>query len=253
MTDTPQLLDHIEAAESQLATTRLADSWLLGFDTETTGATPGNDAIVSATLVLRNPQSGHAEDLVGEWLINPHRHISAGASRVNGFTDSFVEEHGSEPTSALEEISAVIIAAQKRNIPLLAYNAPFDVKMLQGDLRRWQCSPEITDAFDDSTLLIVDPLVIDRAVSRRSGKRTLSFTTEYYGVEPYGDFHDATADTIAAVDLVKPISTLYPQVGNLELSELMDWQRQAHRVWKESFNRWLESKGRRPIHENWFE
>jgi DNA polymerase-3 subunit epsilon len=253
MTDTHHLLDHIRTLGSQDGNTLLSDSLLLGFDTETTGAVPGNDAIVSATLVLRNPQTGHQEDTIGEWLINPHRHISAGASRVNGFTDSFVKEHGAEPTPALEEIGTTIAAAQERNIPLLAYNAPFDVKMLQGDLKRWQCPGQIIEAFDDSQLLIVDPLVIDRAISRRSGKRTLSFTTEYYGVEPYGDFHDATADTIAAVDLVQPMSTLYPQVGRLTLNELMQWQREAHRTWKESFNRWLESKGRRPIHEGWFE
>jgi DNA polymerase III subunit epsilon len=253
MTDTHHLLDIIESTETQSTLTALGDSWLLGFDTETTGAAPGNDAIVSATLVLRNPQTGHEDDTIGEWLINPHRHISAGASRVNGFTDSFVQEHGAEPKETLEEISAAIVAAQERNIPLLAYNAPFDVKMLQGDLQRWRCDSGITDALENDRLLVVDPLVIDRAVSHRSGKRTLSATTEYYGVDPYGDFHDATADTIAAVDLVTPMSTLYPQVGHLALGDLMEWQRSAHRTWKESFNRWLESKGRRPIREGWFE
>ncbi|MFT8788114.1 MAG: exonuclease domain-containing protein [Bifidobacterium psychraerophilum] len=251
MTDTHRILEGIEQAGTQDQETLLSQSWLLGFDTETTGAAPGADAIVSATLVLRNPQTGYKGDTIAEWLINPHRHISAGASRVNGFTDDFVQGNGVEPQDALTEISDVIIQAQRHAIPLLAYNAPFDVQMLLGDLRRWDCTQ--SEELSESDMLIVDPLVIDRSVSHRSGKRTLSFTTEYYGVEAHGDFHDATADTIAAVDLVKPMTTLYPQVGRLTLAELMPWQREAHRVWKESFNRWLESKGRRPIHEGWFE
>ena len=53
------LLEAIEAAPKQPGAVPLADSWLLGFDTETTGARPGRDAIVSASLVLRNPQRGH--------------------------------------------------------------------------------------------------------------------------------------------------------------------------------------------------
>lgn len=238
------LMEALVAAPNQTESTTLADSWLLGFDTETTGTRPGSDAIVSATLVLRDPQRPHSSDTVGEWIINPHRAMNPKASEVNGFTDAFLQEHGSEPVDSLAEILDVISLAQSKHIPLLAYNAPFDVHMLRSDLKRWDLAP-----LDD--VVVVDPLVIDRAVSKRSGKRTLAFTTEYYAVEATGDFHNATADTVAAIDLIAPMSTLYPQVGNITLDELMPWQRQAYTVWKESFNTWLNSKGRTPIHDTW--
>jgi DNA polymerase-3 subunit epsilon len=235
----------LSVAPEQSEDTLLTDSLLLGFDTETTGTYAGRDAIVSATLVLRDPRTGYEGDTVGEWIINPHRPMNPRASAVNGFTDEFLAEHGEEPLTAIAQIAQTIEAAQAKRIPLLAYNAPFDVRMLAGDLRRWKL-----EALTDS-LLIVDPLVIDRAISKRPGKRNLSYTTEYYGVEPHGDFHDATADTTAAVDLIAPIGMLYPQVGHLTLAELMDWQRKAFIAWRDDFNLWLQRKGRHPIHDTW--
>lgn len=238
------LLTTLHSLDPQTRTTTLHDSRLLGFDTETTGARPGRDSIVSACLVLRDPSRGREGDVRASWIINPHRPMSAGASAVNGFTDDFLEKNGDEPATALDQIARAIRDAQRLGIPLLAYNAPFDVAMLQGDLGRWNLA-----AIDAG--LVVDPLVIDRKVSRRHGRRTLSDTTAYYGIEPDGDFHDATADTTAAVDLLTPMSTLYPQVGALSLDEIMDWQRRAHEEWKASFNTWLESRGRRPITDVW--
>ncbi|KAB8291008.1 exonuclease domain-containing protein [Bifidobacterium avesanii] len=250
-----ELLSAIESVGEQHPDTTLADSWLLGFDTETTGIAAGRDAIVSATLVLRDPAKGHAGDVIASWIVNPHRPMNPRASEVNGFTDEFLAEHGEEPTVAVEAIAALIAAAQARRIPLLAYNAPFDVHMLEGDLKRWKL-----DSLDErqaaagvapQQLLVVDPLVIDRKVSRRKGKRTLTDTTFYYGVEPHGDFHDATADTIAAVDLIAPMATLYPQVGHLALGDLMAWQHAAYADWRDSFNEWLSSRGRTPVRGDW--
>lgn len=244
------LKEAFDAAPVQDADTPLSHSWLLGFDTETTGVAAGRDAIVSATLVLRDPQSAHDGDAVGTWIINPHRRMSPGASKVNGFTDAFLAQHGEEPVDAIERIAALIALAQSKRIPLLAYNAPFDVRMLAGDLDRWRLRP-MDERLDGRTMLVVDPLLIDRSISRRSGRRTLEYTAEYYGVEPSGDFHDATADTIAAVDLIQPMTTLYPQVGHITLEGLMDWQRNAYATWRDSYNRWLAGRGKAPVRDNW--
>ena len=243
------LIDTISTITPQEPSTPLSRSLLLGFDTETTGARPGSDAIVSATLVLRNPETGYEGDASQEWLINPHRPMSAGASKVNGFTDAYLQSHGDDPQESLPAMASIIDAAQQRNIPLLAYNAPFDVTMLTGDLRRWGL--QIPTDGKHRGMLIVDPLVLDRAVSKRHARRTLTDTTEYYGVEPHGDFHNATADTVAAIDLIAPMTTLYPQLARIEIDQLMQWQRNAYEQWKTSFNRWLTSRGRRPIHDTW--
>lgn len=252
---TSPILDALKALEPQAPDTPLRDSLLLGFDTETTGLAAGRDAIVSASLVLRDPSAGIDGDVHDEWLINPHRPISAGASAVNGFTNEFVAEHGAEPAPALDSIAGIIAAAQCLRIPLVAYNAPFDVYMLGGDLIRWnlQSIAQRMSVDDHSPqLLVIDPLVIDRQVSHRPGRRTLTLTSEYYGVYPHGSFHDATTDTVAVLDLISPMATLYPQVGALTLDELMPWQHKAFDSWLQGYNSWAKEHGRRPRHDTWF-
>ena len=239
----------LQSAPQQEGSTRLGDSWLLGFDTETTGTKPGKDGIVSASLVLRDPAKGYSEDAVATWIINPHRHISKGASRVNGFTDQQLAAEGMEPDLATAQIAGCIARAQDKRIPLLAYNAPFDVHMLDGDIAHW-CAGSV-NPLSEGDLLVVDPLVLDREISHRSGRRTLGMTSEYYGVIPHGNFHNATADTVAAVDLIKPMTTLFPQVARITMDSLMDWQRQAQAKWREQFNQHLISQGRRPVTDSW--
>jgi DNA polymerase III subunit epsilon len=245
MKNTNAALEHaIAELTTQVPSCQLSDSLLLGFDTETTGVQPGKDAIVSASLVLRDPKRGYEDDIIGEWIINPHRPISSVAGRINGFTDAFLVENGAEPQEAIKKIAQVISNAQDKNIPLLAYNAPFDISMLNGDIERW-CPSEY--ALNVPEMLVVDPLVIDRAISHRSGRRSLEYTTEYYGVVAHGDFHNATADTVAALDLIKPITTLYPQVAHIKMDELMSWQRQAHEQWANSYQQWAKEHNRRSI------
>ncbi|KXA17655.1 exonuclease domain-containing protein [Gardnerella vaginalis] len=249
-----ELLEALEKAPQQDSNTTLCKSMLLGFDTETTGAIVGSDSICSATLVLRDPALGHNNDVIATWLVNPHKPINPKASEVNGFTDEFLQENGGDPTQEIELLGSAISLAQSKNIPLLAYNAPFDVKMLSHDLQRWSLEPlqnRQKSTVNGGEMLVVDPLVIDRAVSKRTGKRTLTYTTQFYAVEPIGDFHDATADTVAAVDLIKPISELHENVANLKLCEIMAWQREAYAKWKISFNNWLKSKGRPAGEGSW--
>ena len=102
---------------------------LLGFDTETTGLDYKKDSIISASLVLRDRQSG--EDKVFNFLINPNTPIDPKASAVNGFTQEFVEKNGKNQKEEVEKIAEAILLAQKKGIPLVAYNAKFDVKMLK--------------------------------------------------------------------------------------------------------------------------
>lgn len=255
----------IDSLPAQSQDLPLRDSVVLGFDTETTGITPCKDAIVSACLLLGSPTQGFDTYAIGEWLINPGVPINPRASAVNGFTDEYVAAHGQDSRTAIEQIASIIVAAQLKNIPLVAYNAPFDVRMLEGDLARHHMpslSGSITTADIDSflnvdaaaphELLVVDPLVLDRGLMpKRTGKRTLESTTQYYGVHPHGSFHDATADTVAVVDLLEPMCRLYKDLGNTPLSQVMDWQRRAYNTWKEGFNTWLASKGKSPINESW--
>ena len=261
------LRDALGRIGAQDPDTPLGDSLLLGLDTETTGLKAGKDGIVSAALVLRDPAAGPEGDVAATWLIDPHVPISPGASAVNGFTDDYVAEHGEEPAGALERIASLIAVAQRKRVPLLAYNAPFDVAMLAGDLRRWGL-PSMAERMDAAGMaddagaadgapwpdaLIVDPLVIDRAVSKRKGSHSLENTAAYYGVVPNDEFHDARTDTVASLDLIAPMTRLFAQAGALTVGDLMDWHRAAYLDWRDSFNEWARSKGRRQIGHGWFD
>jgi DNA polymerase-3 subunit epsilon len=247
--DASALKSVLDSLNAQEMSTQLKDSSLLGFDTETTGVGP-NDAIISASLVLRNPATGYDGDVKASWVMNPHRHISQAASQVNGFSDAQVHAHGMEPSVGLPQIASLIAQAQNLNIPLLAYNAPFDVMMLQRGLHHWNL-PGLGALMTRMDLLVVDPLVLDRAASDRHGRRTLSDSAQYYGVSPHGDFHDASTDTIAAIDLIAPMCAQFEQIGQIPLSDLMTRQRAMHAQWTDRVNQWRESHGKRPFADQW--
>ena len=139
----------------------LASCDLLGFDTETTGLGPGS-SIISASLVLRDRKSG--EDKVENFLLNPHAPIDPGAAAVNGFTQEFVEKNGGDQKEGLEKMAKAIILAQLKGIPLVAYNAKFDVSMLKSDLEKVGRG-DLAEKL--SRLSVLDPLVFDRALSTR--------------------------------------------------------------------------------------
>ncbi|WP_018143847.1 exonuclease domain-containing protein [Alloscardovia criceti] len=255
------LLHIIEDLSPQKRTTTLSDTYILGFDTETTGVSYGKDSIVSASLVLRNPAQGFEADVTGYWEINPQMEVNPFASRVNGFTTQYLQEHGEDQKTAITRLSDIIVAAQLKNIPLLAYNAPFDIHMLNGDLKKIGSSDLVTLTRDkdadnlitqtERELLIIDPLVIDRTISKRRGPRKLVDTTEYYGVHPHGSFHNALADTVAAVDLVEPMTRLFPQVAAVSLENLMAFQRDGYQAWKQQYNEYLKKNNRRLIQGSW--
>ena len=215
---------------------------LLGFDTETTGLKAGKDSIISASLVLRDRKSG--EDKVFNFLINPNTAIDPKASAVNGFTQEFVEKNGGDQKQEVEKIAKAIILSQQKGIPLVAYNAKFDVSMLKGDLEKIG-RKDLAEKLSDISVL--DPLVMDREFSHRPGKRRLEDAMQWWGVAPRGDYHDAQIDTQAALDLLCAIVKAHPQIPYPG----MDWQREAYRKWAKSRNEWARENGAFEVQEEW--
>jgi DNA polymerase III subunit epsilon len=85
---------------------------------------------------------------------------------------------------------------------------------------------------------VVDPHVIDRALNRRKGKRTLEETCRYYDIR-HDRAHDATQDALAAARLAK---RHHAQVGGLTLGKLhrrqVDWARE----WATGLNQYWRSQ-----------
>ena len=202
---------------------------LTAFDTETTGTDPTQARIVSAAVV-RVVDSGEIA-WRKSWLIDPGVDIPAEATEVHGITTAEAQTFGVSPAEALPEIIAAL------DTPLVIYNAPYDLTVLDHELARHGLPAlDIGDG-------VLDPLVIDRAVDRyRKGRRTLESACEHYGVTLDGA-HDATADAVAAAQLMHAICSAYPQVGGASMETLFARQVAAHAAWAANFEAYLRDRG----------
>lgn len=215
------------------------DGPLLGFDTETTGVDTDHDRIVTAALVRRDRDGTH----VRTWLVDPGVEIPEGASAIHGISTEHARAHGVEPRGALDEIAAAIAEAVREGVPVVAYNASFDLCLLESELRRHGL-PTVEDRLGGELRPVIDPLVLDRAEDRyRSGKRKLVDLCGVYQVVDTGSLHTADVDVVATLDVLERIVGRFPHLGDLDLVSLHDYQVTAHRAWAEAFNAWRAERG----------
>lgn len=220
-----------------------AASWLdgpmLGFDTETTGVDVTTDRIVTAALVHRE----NTTTTVRSWLIDPGVEIPEAAAAIHGVTTEHARAHGVAPAGALEEIAGAVAAALLRGEPIVAFNASFDLSLLDAELRRYGL-PTIRQRIGREVRVVLDPLVLDRAADRyRRGKRTLGHLCEHYGIRPDDELHAADVDVAATLDVLHAIIRRHPELAAMDLEELHDHQVGAHRSWAENFNEWRTRQG----------
>ena len=110
---------------------------LLGFDTETTGVDPRHDRLVTAALVFRPASSDvptRTQDTVSTWLANPGVEIPAGATAVHGITNEVAITHGAPIEEVLEQLATHIVEALQASIPLVIFNASYDLTLMESEL-----------------------------------------------------------------------------------------------------------------------
>lgn len=171
------------------------------FDLETTGVDVETARIVTAHVGLIDMTG--ASIVEGAWIADPGVPIPEGAAAVHGYTTERAQAEGRPAAEVVGEIIAAIEAVFARGIPLVIYNAPYDLTVLDREAKRHGfASPVVGN--------VVDPLVIDKALDTfRKGKRTLEAASELYGVTLH-DAHDAGADAIAAGRVAQAIAGKYP-------------------------------------------
>ncbi|MBF0720975.1 exonuclease domain-containing protein [Sanguibacter inulinus] len=212
---------------------------LLGFDTETTGVDVSQDRIVSAALVRRDS----ATTDVRTWLLDPGVPIPPEASAIHGITTEVARAEGQDPAGAIDEIAKELAGALSSGIPVVAFNATFDLCILQAELDRYGL-PSLEDRIDGRVAPVIDPLVLDRALDRyRRGPRKLVDLCGVYAVVGDGELHTADVDVIATLDVLHAMLARYPELAERELDALHLYQADEHRRWAESFNSWRERKG----------
>ncbi len=219
---------------------------MVGFDTETTGVSTANDRIVTAAVITRTGSGPDASVTTRTWLINPGIPIPPGATAVHGISDAMVQKDGQAPADALEEIATVLAGALSSGFPVVAFNAQFDISILEAELARTGLPSLASRLATDDIRPVVDPLVLDRHLDRwRKGKRKLVNMCETYGVEVVAeDLHAADADVLATLDVTQAMASKYPAMASVALNDLHDQQVEAHRKWATEFSAWLTSKGK---------
>ncbi|WP_042423333.1 exonuclease domain-containing protein [Streptacidiphilus anmyonensis] len=219
-------------------------SWLhdmlVGFDLETTGTEPGESRIVTAALVeVKEGEPVRRR----EWLADPGVAIPAEATAVHGITTQRAVAEGRPAGDVVAEVAAALVAYWRADIPVVVYNAPFDLSLLAAELRRHDL-PSLERQLGAAAVgPVVDPLVVDRAVDKyRKGSRSLENASAVYGVR-LEEAHEAGADALAAVRVALALGERYPvEVGGLAPEDLHDRQVGWHAQWASGLQEWLRKK-----------
>lgn len=209
---------------------------LCAFDLETDSPDPLDARIVTANITLIQ---GNAFK-VNNWVLLPVRPIPDEAAEIHGWTTEKAREKGVDPAGAVKEMTALLADAVALGAPIVAFNAPYDLTVIDREAERHGVPSLLDRCGDDSlTLHVVDPLILDKAVDRyRKGKRTLTATCGHYGVQ-LDDAHDASHDAMAAARLAWVIAARYPRIAAMTLPELHAFQANAKREQDRSFANYL--------------
>lgn len=215
---------------------------LVGFDLETTGTEPLEARIVTAAVVRVDGGDGEPADR-HTWLADPGIRIPAQASAIHGISSERAAAEGRPVREVADEIADTLTGYWRRGVPVVAYNAAFDLTLLTAELHRHGL-PSLSDRLDGAGIgPVVDPYTIDRAVDRyRKGKRNLEAVCVEYGVV-HGGAHDAGADALAAVRVAYAIAARHGSVAAMTAAELHEHQITWYAEWAAGFQQFLRRKG----------
>ncbi|MFI1835750.1 3'-5' exonuclease [Streptomyces olivaceoviridis] len=213
---------------------------LIGFDLETTGTDPREARIVTGAVI-----EVRAGEPMGcrEWLADPGVEIPADAVAVHGISNERATAEGRPADQVADAIADVLVSYWKTGVPVVAYNAAFDLTLLSAELRRYGL-PSLTDRLGGThPAPVVDPYTIDRWVDRyRRGKRNLEAVCAEYGIV-LDAAHNATADALAAARLASAIADRHPKIASLGPAELHRRQIEWYAQWAADFQAFLRRKG----------
>jgi DNA polymerase-3 subunit epsilon len=191
------------------------------FDLETTGLDTSTARIVSAHVGLLDADGRVVRSR--DWLADPGVPIPEQATAVHGISTERARAEGRPAAEVVAEIIDELNSLFDAGIPVVIYNAPYDLSLLAAEARRHGHEPIHEPA------PIIDPLVIDKAVDRyRRGKRTLAAAAGYYGVDLLSA-HEASSDAIAAGRVAQAIARVYAEALDVAPHHLhglqVDWCR----------------------------
>lgn len=213
------------------------DGHMAALDFETTSTDPLTARIVTASLVVVRP--GHRHVIKMEWLVAVDEPIPEEATAKHKVTTEHARQHGRLLGEVLPELGGALEMVWKPDVPLVAFNAPYDLTVLAAELRR--CGTTMAPP-DPHTWPVVDPLVCDRGLDRyRRGSRKLADVCGHYGVQ-LDDAHNSTADALAAARVAWKMARRWPELADMPLPMLHHQQERWHAEWAANYQDYLRTK-----------
>lgn len=194
-----------------------AEGPLLALDFESTSVDPFEARPV--TCAVCRIEDGEAITVVN--VMDAGVEIPDEAAAIHGWTTERLREWAPEPVSVVIPIIRQFIEnAMASEVPIVVFNARYDLTLLNQELLRLDLEPLIFER-------VIDPFVIDKYLDRyRPGKRTLTALCSHYNVL-LEEAHEAGADAIAVARLAWRMGSEIPELGVMDLDDLhasqMDW------------------------------
>lgn len=204
------------------------------FDLETTGVDVRTARIVTACIAVLDASGAVVSRR--DWFADPGVEIPEGAAAIHGITTERARAEGRPAAEVVAEIVGELRRLLGAGVPLVVYNAPYDLSLLRFEAERHEVVPLVAPA------PVIDPLVIDKAVDRyRKGKRTLEAAAAHYGVALDGA-HDAGVDAIAAGLVARAVAQQHAAALPATLAELHAAQATWHDQQCDSFEDYMRTQ-----------
>jgi DNA polymerase-3 subunit epsilon len=233
-------------AEPQQACTRVGGmNWwqgrLCALDLETTGLDVEEARIVTATVAAVG--GGVATEIV-TLMADPGIPIPEEASAVHGITTERAQAEGNPPADV---VKAICLDLWRASSPIVAYNARFDLTILDRECRRYGL-PSLDLA------PVIDPLVLDKQLDPyRKGSRRLEAACEHYRCRLDGA-HDSAHDALAAARVAYRIGQT-TELGHMTAPGLHDaqieWAAEQARSLRDYFRQQGKTEAAASIVEDW--
>lgn len=138
---------------------------LLIFDTETTDKDPRKARIATCYMALQGRDGTVKRDW--SWTVNSGEGMPEEASAVNGLTTEYLVANGrTDLIQVISEIYRILLTATKKQIPIVAFNLPYDLTVVDREMRRQSLVYGVTKLLSGApgfeSAVFFDPLVWSR-------------------------------------------------------------------------------------------
>lgn len=213
---------------------------LVGFDLETTGVDTSIDRVVTAAIVHMDRHG--AVRRFRNWLVDSIVPIPAAATAVHGVGTQYARTHGRPWRAAIAEIIHELEAAWSSGLPVVIFNATYDLTLLDAEAARARL-PRLGARPWWASAWVIDPLVIDRGLDpHRTGKRTLGATAEHYAVQAR-DPHSAVGDAVTACSVARALTAEHQLIATADAATMHSAQVGWHFDWAVHLQAYLRSRG----------